>query len=75
MFLKLIKLILSIILAPFRLFMLILIWVLDLPPISWFLKKTGLDDTIRITRFKEVPPLSKEFQEHLDKVNQERKYP
>ena len=43
MFLKLIKLILSIILAPFRLFMLILIWVLDLPPISWFLKKTGLD--------------------------------
>tara|TARA_B100001245_G_scaffold212406_1_gene177700 strand:- start:462 stop:689 length:228 start_codon:yes stop_codon:yes gene_type:complete len=75
MFLKLIKLILSIIFAPFRLFVLILIWILDLPPISWFLKKIGLDDTIRITRFKEVPPLSKEFQEHLDKVNQERKYP
>jgi len=77
MFLKLIKLILSIILAPFRLFMLILIWVLDLPPISWFLKKTGLDNTITIKIYKivERQPLPKGVQKIIDRANREGKYP
>ena len=72
---KIMKFILSIIFAPFKLFILILLWFTGLPPVRWFLKFTGIDNTFTYTTTitKEYPPLDKEVQDLLDKVNKDPK--